>query len=195
MREELIVGGYAFITEADAKLAKEELETIEYLDSNMNYANTAKVMQLYDKALDTQMFRTPVGFEYLGRLKKVLLDSGYIEDEFRPIPMYASFVKNTDEQPISQRIRPSERKKEDIYKPRFTVAMVFVVVLALCVAAMFGIAYTSDSPNILNYENAIINEYSGWEQEIKEREDAVRAKERELGIVSPLPHVTNIESE
>lgn len=43
---------------------------------------------------------------------------------------------------------------------------------------MFAIAMKSDSPNILNYETAVVNKYALWEQELSEREQAVREKER-----------------
>ena len=33
---------------------------------------------------------------------------------------------------------------------------------------MFAIALTSDEPNILNYERALVNKYSAWEQELTE---------------------------
>ena len=79
MNDEMIVGGFIFGTAADADLAREEFARIEYLDANMNYSNTSKVMQLYDKALDTKMFRTPVGWKYMDKLRAILMDSGYVE--------------------------------------------------------------------------------------------------------------------
>ena len=41
---------------------------------------------------------------------------------------------------------------------------------------------TGNNPNILNYQNAVLNKYASWEQELMEREQAVREKEQELGI-------------
>ena len=41
-----------------------------------------------------------------------------------------------------------------------------------------------ENANIINYRNAIVNEYSTWEEELSQREHAVREKERELGISS-----------
>ena len=35
---------------------------------------------------------------------------------------------------------------------------------------------------MLNYKTAVLNEYSEWEQELTQRENAVREKESELGI-------------
>ena len=44
------------------------------------------------------------------------------------------------------------------------------------------ITLNGTTPNALNYKKAILNEYSAWEEELTEREAAVRAKERELNI-------------
>ncbi len=52
--------------------------------------------------------------------------------------------------------------------------------MALLVAAMFYITLNSSQPNILNYKNAIINEYAGWEEELKQKDLELREKERAL---------------
>jgi len=187
MNDELKIGGYLFGTAADAQLAKEEVEKIKYLNSNMNYANIAKVLQLYDRALDTKMFRTPIGLDYLHSLRRMLLDEGYLEDELRPIPLYTVFARPDNDAPMVQKIKPSA-KKQDPYKRKYFTSVIICVILVITIVIMFVIAMTSDTPNMINYRNAIVNEYASWEQDIKQREDAVRAKERELNIVSPLPH-------
>ena len=56
------------------------------------------------------------------------------------------------------------------------------IVLALLVGGMFYVAMTGNNPNILNYKNSIVNKYAAWEQELTEREQAVREREKELGI-------------
>ncbi len=187
MNDEMIVGGFIFGTAADADLAREELARIEYLDANMNYANTSKVLQLYDKALDTKMFHTPVGWRYLDKLKGILLDSGYIEEEIRPVPLYNVFARAEEDHSVLERIRPV-KKKADPYKRKYALTLMVAGILLITVVAMFVIALTSETPNMINYRNAIVNEYAAWEQDIKDREDAVRMKERELDIVSPLTH-------
>jgi hypothetical protein len=47
---------------------------------------------------------------------------------------------------------------------------------------MFVIAINSNQPNILNYQRVLQNRYAGWEQELTDREQAIRDKERELNI-------------
>ena len=54
--------------------------------------------------------------------------------------------------------------------------------LALALAAMVILSYESNVPNIVNYKTAIENEYADWEQQLMQRENAVREAERSLGI-------------
>ena len=60
--------------------------------------------------------------------------------------------------------------------------MIINIVLIITLIAMFQIAKNSESPNILNYEKVITDRYASWEQNLTDREKAVREKERELGI-------------
>ena len=43
---------------------------------------------------------------------------------------------------------------------------------------MFIITGTSKNPTIINYETELINRYSAWEQELTEREAAIREWEQ-----------------
>ena len=52
----------------------------------------------------------------------------------------------------------------------------------IAIIAMFTITLESDNPNVLNYERALTDRYASWEQELTEREQAVRQRERELQI-------------
>ena len=56
------------------------------------------------------------------------------------------------------------------------------VFLLLVVIGMIVITLLDDSPNIINYENKILNQYTEWEEELKEREQIIKEKEQELGL-------------
>ncbi len=77
------------------------------------------------------------------------------------------------------RNRVQERKKAE-RDYRFRVSVILNVLLVLAVIAMFVIALYADQPNILNYERAITDKYAAWEQELTEREQAVKEKELQL---------------
>lgn len=194
MNNDLIVDGYIFGTMADADLAREESERIKYLNENMNYANIPKVLQLYNRALDTKMFQTPVGWEYLVRLKITLKNGGIDDSQIRPIPLYNVFAREEEPTRLIERLQTPPRKKKDVYRRKYAISLLITGVMIILVIVLFVIALHAETPNMLNYRNAIINDYADWEQDIRERENKVRAKERELEIVSPLPHVLDPDS-
>ena len=47
---------------------------------------------------------------------------------------------------------------------------------------MFVITLRGSTPNVINYKIALTNQYAAWEQELTQREKAVKEKEQELGI-------------
>lgn len=178
------VNGYRFSSLQDAQLAEEEIKKADYFKSRTNGKSPRKLLAVYDKILDEKVFKTPVGWEYLRQVQSDLKQAGIGEEEIRPIPMYSSFAYKTGEEMdhsfVRQRIKPVRKKEGKINK--FQVSLIINILLAVLVLTMFVITLKSDNPNILNYKQNLINQYASWEQELTERENAVREKERELQI-------------
>ena len=51
------------------------------------------------------------------------------------------------------------------------------------IITLFIITINGKNPNIINYENALIDKYASWEQELSDRETVIRQKEQELGLI------------
>lgn len=178
-----IVEGFQFGTEQDAKLAKGERLRIERLEERMDYSNTDMVYAVYKKAVEKRVFKTPVGYEFLKRLQKILKENPSSENEIADIPVQGVYSLRETTNPTVERIRASRtRPKEGTVKRTIGLrTSIFInIVLLLLVALMFYISMTASNPTVLNYERAVENEYSQWEKELSERESAVREKEREL---------------
>lgn len=184
-KDNLLVSGYRFGSLADAKAASEEAKKIQYFREKITGRNPRTLLAIYDKMVDEKVFLTPVGWEYLKELQRRMLREGIAQEDIRPIPMYATYVHDKDEGKESaftrQRIRPSRRIKPN----RFHISVLINLLLAVLVIAMFVITLKSDNPNILNYENVIVNRYAQWEQELTERERALREREQELFMEEP----------
>lgn len=184
-REEFIAEGYAFSNAADAKMAVTERKKVEYLEAHMDYSKPQDILKVYEKALRDRVFRTPVGISYLKHLEDFLLDQTDIgEHEIPPIPLYQAYETTLRDNPppARQRIIPEEKGNRNRDRDRFRVSVIINIALAIAVLAMFGIAIKSEQPNILNYKRALTNQYAAWEQELSQREQAVREKERALGL-------------
>lgn len=180
-RQNNIVDGYSFSTEKDAALAEQEKKKIEYLEARVHYDNPTEILNVYQKAIKERIFKTPLGVEYLKHLQEYLTDCQEIDPEsIPPIPLYKNYDGEfrTQPSPARNRIAPVKKKKS-IALP---MSIMLNIVLMIAVFAMFAITLEADQPNILNYERVITDRYATWEQELTEREQVIREKERELKL-------------
>ncbi|MCI9571715.1 hypothetical protein [uncultured Acetatifactor sp.] len=184
-KNKLAVGGFLFFTEKDAGLARAEEQRIAYLEERIDYSSPESIRYIYEKTIHERLFRTPVGLRYLERLRGFLLSRPEIDPAtVMEIPLYVTFDGELREHtsPARSRVAPSKKRDRDKEKERFTLSVILNVMLALAIVAMFVISFVSDQPNILNYERAITDKYASWEQELNQREQTIRDKERELKL-------------
>lgn len=179
-QNELMVDGFLFGSRQDAELARQELEKITFLEKRLDYQNPQSVLMLYNKAIDNRIFKTPVGYHYLQGLQAYLQDKG-LEEQAKSIPLYNIFGGSLkDELPRRQaksRVQPSQYKE---LRSNLRKSVVLNLILAVAILIMFVISLTGSSPTIVNYEKKLTDKYAAWEQELSERETAVREKEREF---------------
>lgn len=175
-----LVDQYLFETEEEYELAQSEKKKIQYIDEHTDYRAVENVAVLYKRLIETSMFQTPVGYAYLERLREFLVRSGAKTDNLPSIPIKAKISLGGRKQLLKE----NRYLKEEIEKgKRRNLITIFIcIALVVVVIALFAIAFTSDNPNILNYENAIQDKYAAWEQELTERENVVREKELALEI-------------
>ena len=91
----------------------------------------------------------------------------------------------------AQRIVRRERALSREYRNKMYKALVGVVICVIAMIAMLVITLTSNLPTIINYRTKIVDEYSTWEKELNEREEALREYEESLDQRS---HETGSES-
>ena len=193
------IGGYIFDDENKAKKAAKELKAVEYILGQIKDADEKGVLTVYKKLLNQRLFSTEIGMSFLSQLRQNLIASNaFSEDEIPPV--YSLDEPEVKEEPIGttaqvQSKEPKPKaKKEKADKPNAEskasdsseikrlrlanrVLLVLCITLLLCVIGMFYVNSTINSPTILNYEEELLNKYSSWEQELTEREAAVKEKE------------------
>ena len=181
-REQYMVDGYLFGDLEDVKLARQEKSTIEYMNKKMERYNGEALLAVYCATLEKKIFRTPIGYQYLQQLQKRMVILGVDKSTIPPIPLYQVYNNRYRTQETPVRKLPKKKVEPQVKKLRYSMLGNFILVVL--VILLFAIAITGENANAINYRNAITNEYSAWEQELTERENAVREKERELGISS-----------
>lgn len=182
--QERSVGGYVFFTDRDAQIARAEEKKIEYLEARIDYSKPESILHVYEKSIQERVFKTPIGLEYLKGLREFLLSQESIDAEkVIDIPLYSSYDVEFRNQtkPVKTKIQPSKKKNaEEQRKFYLIISIILNVLLAAAIYAMFLISLNSENPNVLNYEKNLQNRYAEWEQELTEREQAIREKEKEL---------------
>ena len=177
------VDGFLFEDEATAELAKKEEEGVRFIKERTALNNPEVVFKLYKKLLEQELFVTPVGQRFLVELQNVLLGSGYIPRADIP-PIKVAKVEAPEpkeERPVQKVTKKIDKKVGGEYRKPFYIALFFAIVFGVSVVGMFFInELSSNSVNILNYREEIINEYAGWEAELQEKEAELREREKEL---------------
>lgn len=180
----LIVAGYAFANEEDARLAREELKKVHFFDTKMDYSNTENVLMFFQKILEERVFRTQIGMDYLHRLQNLLVERGVESERIPVIPINAVYPPQMNKQNRPQtpkRVEMHEKQREHTLLRSSLIVNAAMVILVIL---LFAITLKSDNPNILNYEKALVNKYASWEQDLSERENKVREAERQYHILN-----------
>lgn len=176
--DDRIVEGFRFATKEEADLARMELEKIRIMDDKLDYDNLELVRSVYERAILNRTFRTPVGYQFLYHLRRILLESGCNDEELSPIPLSVRFAPVIRDKKWER--TETEASLAEKTKIHISASVLLNIVLILLVAAMFVITLRSDNPNILNYRKQIVNEYASWESQLREKENELREWEKEL---------------
>lgn len=172
MNKELIVGDFLFENMEDANEARLEQEKIDKLTEKLKNSDAELLYKVYNKSLEKKTFKTPIGYNYLSEMKRVL-DYSDMESEVLPIPVVSNevYIK-----PVVKEENTKSKNSANKY------LIITIIILVFVIISMFIILGTSDKPVIINYENKILDKYSSWEQDLTEREKQINLKEKELGL-------------
>ena len=186
-KDQYTVNGFLFGDKADVEIANQELSAIQFIEKKISSQSVETVLAVYQAALEKKMFRTPVGYSYLRELQKRMLRGGVDKERIPPISLYQVY---NDAYKVQERPRRITQTKKETHPDRRLMrnSIWANIIMFFIILVLFIITLTGENANVLNYRNVITNEYSTWEEELKSREQAVREKERELGIT-----ITNME--
>lgn len=180
----LTVQGFRFSTLADARTAEEEYKKMVYIRQRMNKDNPEEVLAIYDKMIENGLFVTPVGVDFLMRVREYLVESNAIAPErIRPIEtgsLFTQRARNEARAASRPRVTTDLVAENNKLKHNYYIALATSIISIILVAVMFFVARSSDNPNILNYRTAIENQYSDWEESLSQREQALKEKEEAL---------------
>lgn len=180
-KESLIVDGFVFSTYQEAQIALKEQQNIEVLRTRTEFSNPDAVFELYTKLIERNMFKTMVGYSFLYELRyRLITEFEYTEEELPTVTLPARMEYDKVSE-INQGKMEAEIQTLLLIKKRMTIV---IAALAVMVIGMFVIAAVNPNVGYVNTENKILNKYSAWEEDLKQREQIVKEKEAQLKINS-----------
>ena len=176
-KKEYVVGNYVFQSVEQARMAEKEKKMIEILIQKTDFNDKNAIKNVYDNLAQKQLLKTPVGYDFMNQLRKVLLEDYHMPlEEITFIPVSIPVKMN------SKTILEDENFKVKLEKMKNQKnAFVIISVLLIClVIGMFMMIAFSGNVGYINTENKILDKYCKWEEELKEKESEL--KEREEAI-------------
>ncbi len=176
-QETLIVDGFVFPSYKEAKIALTEKKNIEVIKENTPFDEADTCLELYSKLIERDMFKTMVGYHFLYELRQRLItEFGYEEENLKTVTL----PKRMDADKVN-RISLLESKLERMAVVQKRLKIV-IAALAFMVITMFVIAAVNPNAKYINTEHKVSDKYSAWQEELEQREQAVKEKEAELNI-------------
>ncbi len=200
MVKEKIIGNYAFYEKEEYEKALNEEKAILYLRDVSKLEDPLQALKVYQQIISKNLFTTPIGIEFLTEMHEFLKNNDKTQNAtIHPVPLYLGNAKpvkdgivavdslkselrmNRMESDIEFRLRQTKEKYKRLQGTAFYMGCAIAFLITLIVM-MFVITTNSNNVNILNYENRLLDKYATWEQELNDREDALREEERQLAI-------------
>ena len=178
-KEKFVLNGYQFEDEKDYKDALNEKKGVKYLNEQLDLNDTPRVRKLYDELQQKKMFHTPIGIEYMRKLRSTLLKQPGMDPD---VPLvYVPASARTDDGKKSGDMRAQDRADRleselTRSKNRNRTMSVVVLIMAITIIAMFIIAAYSRNKKV----DDVKKEYAEYYERVMDYEDELNAREAEL---------------
>ncbi len=175
-----VVQCFAFSNSREYEKAKKEQETVAYIRANTNLSNIKVVAKLYASLIEKETFDTIIGYSFLEELRQLLLSENMItEESLPPISIKtkdAMFVKDSV---ANERFEKYKRLYEKTNQKR-KISIYGNVILGIIVIVMMALSVFTKSNYSGKSEEAIINKYASWKQELQQKEKELNEREELL---------------
>lgn len=174
-----MVDGFVFPNEKEMQIAIREQKNIEVIRQRVPFEDAEAVYEIYTKLIDKKMFKTVLGYSFLYELRcRLVFNFGYEEADL-PVVELPDVTEDGRVERINLGVLESKLERATLVQKRMTIT---IVILLIMIASMFVIAAVNPDVHYVNTENKILNKYAAWQEELEQREQAVKEKEAQLNL-------------
>lgn len=177
---EMIVDGFSFEDKDEFVKAEKEYFIIKQIQDNMNLDLGKNAKKVYQKSLQKDTFHTVVGFSFLKQLQDTFQSNPVTKEQelkfiFVPGAKNSSYAGRLMEEKTEKMRYEVEKMKK-----RSLLYKIIIGFLASLIAVLFFLALTNNNMTYFNEKNKVLDKYSAWEEELKQKEKDLQKREEKL---------------
>ena len=202
------VGDYTFDDEVTAQKARKEAETISYIRSRTDFTKPANAQKIINTIRNNDMFETKLVLDFVEKLERFVnggddatldLTSGIQDPTLGRTgdeppeteePEYQGFTADEEEklrEEVRRRTRHLKESAEervqnikDNYRAKARNLYIVIAAMSVIIVGLLLLTFLSDSSPFYNAEQAVIDQYSQWQEELDSKERWLIEWENEL---------------
>ena len=203
-----ILDGYRFSDSDSYEQARRELAKIAEIKSEKDLKNEESLREIYDTLVESEEFETPVGIGFLREAQKRLIRNPEQRKTMKAIPFHV-FVREVtinnsiaetdyvDLEPVIRTDAEEETEADDqkqaslaeqdknlsvisSLKAKIRNYKIIIAFLIIMVIVPFGVLFYDKVLNPNLAEEALINEYATWKEELTKKEQELNEREQIL---------------
>ncbi len=163
-----VVDGFVFPSFKEAQIALREQQNIEVIKQRMSNSQPQDLYELYQKLIERNMFKTVVGYSFLNDFRHRLIDEYHYEEDMLSDIEIPKRMEYDSLNEINQSVLKNKFEHVQNVKNRMAIVIVALILMI------------NPNAEYVNTENKVLNKYSAWEEDLKQREQAVKEKEEQL---------------
>ncbi|MGP1612668.1 MAG: hypothetical protein ACTTG8_06215 [Catonella sp.] len=197
-KKRYILDGYRFDDSESFEQGKREFNRITEIKSENDLKDETGLRQVYDSLVESEEFVTPIGIGFLREVQKRLVKNPEQRKTMKAIPFFSQMTdikkekieeeKNKQEFPEKNtESDKSDNKSDDEesyiaiinnFKQKMRNYRIIVIFMAIMLIVPFGIVAYDKIFYSNELEEALVNEYASWKEELTKKEQELNERER-----------------
>lgn len=179
-----IIDGYLFEDREEYGQALKEHDTVVYIRANTNMNEIKQLITIHNKLIEKKAFSTVIGFQFLHEMRQTIVTKEEALSQFLlPVPMIKKEVTKPRIQ--EKESKSQEKRYQMLYenlKGKRNQSKIINVFLLMILVAFLLISYHGNHASNQRVEEAVINRYSSWKEELTKKEEELKQWENELKL-------------
>ena len=193
-KKRYILDGYRFDDSESFEQGKREFNKITEIKSENDLKDETGLRQVYDSLVESEEFVTPIGIGFLREVQKRLVKNPEQRKTMKAIPFFSQMTdikkeKNEEEKnkekSFEKNLELDKSDNEESYiaiinnfKQKMRNYRIIVIFMAIMLIVPFGIVAYDKIFYSNELEEALVNEYASWKEELTKKEQELNERER-----------------